>query len=254
MGWRRTRSRCFRSVWLTRRRFIEASVPPQHAFHMAELDDEPVEEELVNEKANAVHATLCFFRSVCMLIHFVESYKAFRSHRVLEMVSTLSSLLPCLSLISNNDVVCEILLFVLEFLQTINKESGLDAGTVEAASADLLSSLVEVIVNKGFSQYLIANPFLVESMQLSSQFVLSVNDECATPNYITSYLLKGGFLIDHGMETYHSLTHVHCPYSVLESCNEVEEGGERARCGAGCGGERSGACSAEASASASGVE
>lgn len=192
----------------------------QHAFHMAELDDEPVEEELVNEKANAVHATLCFFRSVCMLIHFVESYKAFRSHRVLEMVSTLSSLLPCLSLISNNDVVCEILLFVLEFLQTINKESGLDAGTVEAASADLLSSLVEVIVNKGFSQYLIANPFLVESMQLSSQFVLSVNDECATPNYITSYLLKGGFLIDHGMETYHSLTHVHCPYSVLESCNE----------------------------------
>ena len=192
----------------------------QHAFHMAELDDEPVEEELVNEKANAVHATLCFFRSVCMLIHFVESYKAFRSHRVLEMVSTLSSLLPCLSLISNNDVVCEILLFVLEFLQTINKESGLDAGTVEAASADLLSSLVEVIVNKGFSQYLIANPFLVESMQLSSQFVLSVNDECATPNYITLYLLKGGFLIDHGMETYHSLTHVHCPYSVLESCNE----------------------------------
>lgn len=192
----------------------------QHAFHMAELDDEPVEEELVNEKANAVHATLCFFRSVCMLIHFVESYKAFRSHRVLEMVSTLSSLLPCLSLISNNDVVCEILLFVLEFLQTINKESGLDAGTVEAASADLLSSLVEVIVNMGFSQYLIANPFLVESMQLSSQFVLSVNDECATPNYITSYLLKGGFLIDHGMETYHSLTHVHCPYSVLESCNE----------------------------------
>ena len=192
----------------------------QHAFHMAELDDKPVEEELVNEKANAVHATLCFFRSVCMLIHFVESYKAFRSHRVLEMVSTLSSLLPCLSLISNNDVVCEILLFVLEFLQTINKESGLDAGTVEAASADLLSSLVEVIVNKGFSQYLIANPFLVESMQLSSQFVLSVNDECATPNYITSYLLKGGFLIDHGMETYHSLTHVHCPYSVLESCNE----------------------------------
>ena len=192
----------------------------QHAFHMAELDDEPVEEELVNEKANAVHVTLCFFRSVCMLIHFVESYKAFRSHRVLEMVSTLSSLLPCLSLISNNDVVCEILLFVLEFLQTINKESGLDAGTVEAASADLLSSLVEVIVNKGFSQYLIANPFLVESMQLSSQFVLSVNDECATPNYITSYLLKGGFLIDHGMETYHSLTHVHCPYSVLESCNE----------------------------------
>ena len=192
----------------------------QHAFHMAELDDEPVEEELVNEKANAVHATLCFFRSVCMLIHFVESYKAFRSHRVLEMVSTLSSLLPCLSLISNNDVVCEILLFVLEFLQTINKESGLDAGTVEAASADLLSSLVEVIVNKGFCQYLIANPFLVESMQLSSQFVLSVNDECATPNYITSYLLKGGFLIDHGMETYHSLTHVHCPYSVLESCNE----------------------------------
>lgn len=192
----------------------------QHAFHIAELDDEPVEEELVNEKANAVHATLCFFRSVCMLIHFVESYKAFRSHRVLEMVSTLSSLLPCLSLISNNDVVCEILLFVLEFLQTINKESGLDAGTVEAASADLLSSLVEVIVNKGFSQYLIANPFLVESMQLSSQFVLSVNDECATPNYITSYLLKGGFLIDHGMETYHSLTHVHCPYSVLESCNE----------------------------------
>ena len=192
----------------------------QHAFHMAELDDEPVEEELVNEKANAVHATLCFFRSVCMLIHFVESYKAFRSLRVLEMVSTLSSLLPCLSLISNNDVVCEILLFVLEFLQTINKESGLDAGTVEAASADLLSSLVEVIVNKGFSQYLIANPFLVESMQLSSQFVLSVNDECATPNYITLYLLKGGFLIDHGMETYHSLTHVHCPYSVLESCNE----------------------------------
>ena len=192
----------------------------QHAFHMAELDDEPVEEELVNEKANAVHATLCFFRSVCMLIHFVESYKAFRSHRVLEMVSTLSSLLPCLSLISNNDVVCEILLFVLEFLQTINKESGLDAGTVEAASADLLSSLVEVIVNKGFCQYLIANPFLVESMQLSSQFVLSVNDECATPNYITLYLLKGGFLIDHGMETYHSLTHVHCPYSVLESCNE----------------------------------
>ena len=192
----------------------------QHAFHMAELDDEPVEEELVNEKANAVHATLCFFRSVCMLIHFVESYKAFRSHRVLEMVSTLSSLLPCLSLISNNDVVCEILLFVLEFLQTINKESGLDAGTVEAASAHLLSSLVEVIVNKGFSQYLIANPFLVESMQLSSQFVLSVNDECATPNYITLYLLKGGFLIDHGMETYHSLTHVHCPYSVLESCNE----------------------------------
>lgn len=192
----------------------------QHAFHMAELDDEPVEEELVNEKANAVHATLCFFRSVCMLIHFVESYKAFRSHRVLEMVSTLSSLLPCLSLISNNDVVCEILLFVLEFLQTINKESGLDAGTVEAASADLLSSLVEVIVNKGFSQYLIANPFLVESMRLSSQFVLSVNDECATPNYITLYLLKGGFLIDHGMETYHSLTHVHCPYSVLESCNE----------------------------------
>lgn len=192
----------------------------QYAFHMAELDDEPVEEELVNEKANAVHATLCFFRSVCMLIHFVESYKAFRSHRVLEMVSTLSSLLPCLSLISNNDVVCEMLLFVLEFLQTINKESGLDAGTVEAASADLLSSLVEVIVNKGFSQYLIANPFLVESMQLSSQFVLSVNDECATPNYITSYLLKGGFLIDHGMETYHSLTHVHCPYSVLESCNE----------------------------------
>lgn len=192
----------------------------QHAFHMAELDDEPVEEELVNEKANAVHATLCFFRSVCMLIQFVGSHKAFRSHRVLEMVSTLSSLLQCLSLISNNDVVCEILLFVLEFLQTINKESGLDAGTVEAASADLLSSLVEVIVNKGFSQYLIANPFLVESMQLSSQFVLSVNDECATPNYITSYLLKGGFLIDHGMETYHSLTHVHCPYSVLESCNE----------------------------------
>ena len=125
-------------------------------------------------------------------------------------MDSIQHLLSCMPLITNMDCICEILLYIYNHLESLihlldDEISSADELVIERSVTGMVKTLVHTMTYLGISHALCEDVTLFQALYKGQDNQLfTLMELCSSQNYVTSYLLKNGYRVDLGIDSYQS--------------------------------------------------
>lgn len=126
-------------------------------------------------------------------------------------LDSIQHLLSCISLITNMDCICEILLYICNHMEGLihlldDELSSADELVIEQCVTGMLKMFVHTMTYLGISHALCEDVTLFQALYKGQDNQpLTLMELCSSQNYVTSYLLKNGYRVGLGTDSYQSV-------------------------------------------------